>query len=157
MALENSPRWKEKFGRWYIILPLGLVAFGLIFFSYLHFAFPTVRCTARHLDSPEAMADCYTCHLKTTPKVAQDWYESKHGVQLVKCFMCHGQPDGKGSLPFTAKPAAEVICVRCHDPSMHQMQAKFGVVRVCADCHPFHQNSIHHATYVKPEAKKTLD
>ena len=74
---------------------------------YLHLAFPKVRCEAgKHLDSPEAMADCYECHLKATPKVAQDWYESKHGIQLVKCFMCHGQPDGKGALPFAAKPAA---------------------------------------------------
>jgi hypothetical protein len=157
MPCECFARLKEKFGKWLILLPLGVVALLLIFFSFLHFAFPKVRCTAKHLDSPEAMADCYDCHLKTTPKVAQDWYESKHGVQLVKCFMCHGQPDGKGALPFAAKPAAGVTCVRCHDPSIQQMQSKFGLARDCSECHPFHQNSIHHATYVKPEAKKTLD
>jgi hypothetical protein len=157
MAFENFARLKEKFGKSIIIIPLEIVALILIFFSFINFAFPKVRCTAKHLDSPEAMADCYECHLKITPKVAQDWYESKHGIQLVKCFMCHGQPDGKGALPFAAKPAADITCVRCHDPSIHQMQAKFGLVKDCSDCHPFHQNSIHHATYVKPEAKKTLD
>ena len=157
MAFESLARLKEKFGKWFIVIPLGIIALLLIFFSFINLAFPKVRCTARHLDSPEAMADCYDCHLKTTPKVAQDWYESKHGIQLVKCFMCHGQPDGKGALPFAAKPAANITCVRCHDPSIQQMQTKFGLARDCSECHPFHQNSIHHATYTKPESKKTLD
>ena len=144
MPCECFARLKEKFGKWLIILPLGIVAFFLIFFSFLHFAFPKVRCTAKHLDSPEALADCYECHLKATPKVAQDWYESKHGVQLVKCFMCHGQPDGKGSLPFAAKPARRHHLHRCHDTSIQEMEAKYGLQPRLLECHPFHQNSIHH-------------
>lgn len=51
------------------------------------------------------IGDCYGCHLKVTPQVAQDWYESKHGVTLVRCQVCHGQPDGKGAVPFKRVPA----------------------------------------------------
>ena len=148
---------KDTSFKW-LIYGLGvfllLIVISAIFISV---AFPRVRCPARHLDSPEAQADCYECHQKATPKVAQDWYESKHGVQLVKCFMCHGQPDGKGALPYAVNPDPTVTCQRCHDPSIQRMTARFGLEKSCAECHPFHQNSIHHTAYVKPEAKKTLD
>ncbi len=149
---------REKCGKWLIIGPAVIIFLVIVSVVYLRVAFPKVRCEgAKHLDSPEALADCYECHLKATPKVAQDWYESKHGIQLVKCFMCHGQPDGKGALPFAVKPDPMVTCQRCHDPSIQRMKAKFGLDQACADCHPFHQNSIHHEAYIKPEAKKTLD
>lgn len=157
MQCECFAGLKEKFGKWLIIVPLAVVAGIVCFIIFINVAFPKVRCTAKHLDSPEALADCYTCHLKATPKLAQDWYESKHGLQLVKCFMCHGQPDGKGALPFAANPDVNTTCIRCHDTSIQNMSTKFGLAKGCSECHPFHQNSIHHAAYVKPEAKKTLD
>ena len=148
---------KDTSSKW-LIYGLGVFLLCIIISAlYIGAAFPRVRCPAQHLDSPEALADCYECHQKATPKVAQDWYESKHGVQLVKCFMCHGQPDGQGALPFAANPDPTVTCQRCHDPSIQRMTARFGLEKNCAECHPFHQNSIHHAAYVKPEAKKTLD
>jgi hypothetical protein len=148
---------KDTYSKW-LITGLGVFLLLIIISAiYIGVAFPRTRCPAQHLDSPEALADCYECHKKATPKVAQDWYESKHGVQLVKCFMCHGQPDGKGALPYAANPDPDVTCQRCHDPSIQRMTAKFGLSKSCGECHPFHQNSIHHAAYVKPEAKKTLD
>lgn len=149
---------REKYGKWLVIWPAVIVVVMVVIGFYLSAAFPRVRCeAAKHLDSPDTLADCYECHKKATPKVAQDWLESKHGVQLVKCFMCHGQPDGKGALPFALNPDPVVTCQRCHEPSMHRMTVKFGLTRACGDCHPFHQNSIHHEAYVKPVAKKTLD
>ena len=84
------------------------------YFLYMAWAFPAVRCeAAKHLDAPQMAGDCYACHAKATPRVAQEWYESKHGVTLVRCQTCHGMPDGKGSLPFTRVPGVEV-CARCH-------------------------------------------
>jgi len=148
---------QDKRTKWLVIGVGGFLLLIVIMAIYVNVAFPRVRCPARHLDSPEALADCYECHKKATPKVAQDWYESKHGIQLVKCFMCHGQPDGKGALPYAVNPDPTVTCQRCHDPSIHRMTSKFGLEKACNECHPFHQNSIHHAAYVKPEAKKTLD
>jgi hypothetical protein len=68
------------------------------------------------------------------------------------------RPAGRqGALPYAVNPDPTVTCQRCHDPSIHRMTAKFGLEKACNECHPFHQNSIHHAAYVKPEAKKTLD
>jgi hypothetical protein len=136
----------------------GVAVLAAIFAVYLDVAFPRVRCpAAKHLESPENVSDCYKCHLKSTPKVAQDWYESKHGVMLVKCFVCHGQPDGKGSIPFAVNPNVLRTCLKCHEPSMKKMQAKYGLEPKCNNCHPFHHNSLHHKAYEKTKAKKKVD
>jgi len=108
----------------------------------------------KHLVPTDDAFDCYACHKKTTPKIAQDWYESKHGVMLMKCFVCHGQPDGKGSVPWTVNPDPKQVCQKCHDPAMKRMEAKYGLKPDCNKCHPFHHNSLHHDAYGKSESKK---
>lgn len=118
------------------------------FFLYISVAFPKVRCEgAKHLEAPEQYADCVTCHAKSTIKVTQDWQESKHGVMLVKCVVCHGEPDGKGSVPFEVKPDPIRICAQCHDPSIKRMTAKYGDLKECNTCHPNHQNPMHGDAY----------
>ncbi len=136
----------------------GVLVFSAAFFVYSKMAYPEVRCqAAKHLDSPDETADCYGCHVKATPKIAQDWQESKHGVILVKCFVCHGQPDGKGSIPYAVNPDVNMTCRKCHEPSIQQMEKKYGLDLKCSECHPFHQNSLHHKAYVKPVSKKTIE
>ncbi len=132
-----------------IIIGLSVcVVLVLAFFLYLELAFPKVRCEAfKHVEDPEKYADCTSCHLKVTAQVTQDWFESKHGVNLVKCVVCHGQPDGKGAIPFAAKPNAKEICARCHAPAMDRMTAKFGTDLDCNTCHPRHQNPMHGNAY----------
>ena len=128
------------------------------YFLYMAWAFPAVRCeAAKHLDSPQMAGDCYACHVKATPRVAQEWYESKHGVTLVRCQTCHGMPDGKGSLPFTRTPGVEV-CARCHSRSISRMEAKFGKRNDCSSCHPYHQSAMHGGAYQyrQPSAKTEL-
>ncbi|MCL1915123.1 MAG: hypothetical protein FWG17_00215 [Desulfovibrionaceae bacterium] len=128
----------------------GLLAVAAVagFFIYIEMAFPKVRCeAAKHLNAPEEFSDCFTCHSKATPVLAQDWKDSKHGALLVKCVVCHGQPDGKGSIPFAVKPSEKVICARCHEPAMNRMVAKFGELMNCDTCHPRHQNPMHRAAY----------
>ena len=136
--------------------PKKIVAFVVVaivvgvaaFFGYISLAFPTVRCEAvKHLEAPEKYADCVACHSKATAKEAQDWKDSKHGVMLVKCSTCHGQPDGKGSIPFAAKPDPMGICVRCHDPAIKRMVSKYGERPDCNSCHPNHQNPMHGNAY----------
>ncbi len=148
---------KGRWGKWTIILIVVVVAvvgFGV----YLNAAFPRIRCEGgKHLDSPEALADCYGCHTKATPKVAQDWHESKHGIMLVKCFVCHGEPDGKGAIAFAKTPDVNLTCIRCHDSSIKMMAQKYGLEPSCVQCHPFHQNSLHHAAFVKPVSKKEIE
>ena len=129
---------------------VSLIAAGTLagaYFTYVAWAFPDVRCeAARHLDAPQMEGDCYSCHMKTTAKVAQEWYESKHGVTLVRCQTCHGMPDGKGSLPFTRNPGKDV-CARCHSLAIERMEAKFGRSDDCASCHPHHQSAMHGNAY----------
>jgi hypothetical protein len=105
MEQERSEKRKLKAIHWVYIIFAGVVLCGVVFFAFISLAFPNVRFEAvKHLESPEQVSDCYECHAKSTPKVAQDWLESKHGVMLVKCFVCHGQPDGKGSVPWAVNP-----------------------------------------------------
>lgn len=145
-------------GKRFFIILACIVVLGASFFIYFNLAFPKVKCTAvTHLESPEETSDCFECHLKATPKIAQDWYESKHGVILVKCFVCHGQPDGKGSVPYAVNPDVDLTCRKCHDPSINKMQEKYGLEPECNKCHPFHQNSLHHKAYVKPVARKKIE
>jgi hypothetical protein len=40
---------------------------------------------------------------------------------------------------------------------MKKMEAKYGLELNCNNCHPFHQNSLHHKAYVKPIAKKKIE
>ncbi len=148
---------KIGFGKKIFMILVCLIILVLIVFFYFQQAFPKVRCEAvKHLDSPDSAADCYACHVKATPKIAQDWYESKHGVMLVKCFVCHGQPDGKGSVPYAVNPDVNTTCRKCHDPSVKRMVAKYGLNPECNQCHPYHQNSLHHKAYTKTKAKKKL-
>ena len=148
----------SRSGKMFFIVLACIVVLGTSFFIYFNLAFPKVKCAvAKHLESPEETSDCYECHLKETPKIAQDWYESKHGVIMVKCFVCHGQPDGKGSVPYAVNPDVNTTCRKCHDPSINKMQEKYGLEPDCNQCHPFHQNSLHHQAYVKPVAKKKID
>ncbi len=143
-----------------VAILLALLLIGGGYFAYITWAFPVVKCeAAKHLDPPTAMVgDCYGCHVKATPKVAQEWYESKHGVTLVRCQTCHGQPDGKGSLPFTQKPGV-AVCQSCHGPAIERMEAKFGKRDDCATCHLSHQSPIHGKAYTFRQAttKTTLD
>lgn len=145
--------------KWTLICLAGLAVIGISLFGYINRAFPGSRCEAfKHLEKKEdQQIDCYGCHQKVSPKVAQNWYESKHGMDLVKCALCHGSPDNKGAIPFSAKPDPDVVCVRCHDPAIKTMKDKFGLRADCYSCHPFHENSLHHKAYEKSESKTKID
>ncbi|MBG0789010.1 MAG: hypothetical protein H0S80_00770 [Desulfovibrionaceae bacterium] len=150
--------FKTKTGKWSAVALLAVIIVAVGGYAYVMAAFPENRCEAKHLTDETKMAgDCYACHVKATPKIAQDWYEGKHGVLLVKCFVCHGQPDGKGAIEFAANPDPDTVCRKCHDPAVNRMQEKYGLRAQCNECHPYHQNSIHHEAFQKTQSKKTLD
>ncbi|MEJ2157108.1 MAG: hypothetical protein P8X96_17375 [Desulfobacteraceae bacterium] len=158
--MAQTPQYRKSLTlrHWIFLIAAALAILVILAFGYVNAAFPKVRCEAfKHLEAPEASSDCYTCHQKTSPKTAQDWLESKHGVNLVKCFVCHGQPDGKGSVPWAVKPDVDKTCRKCHDPSIRKMQKKYGADRDCSECHPFHNNSLHHAAYEKTKTKTTIE
>ena len=150
---------KSKPVKWTLMSLAVLLVVGSAALLYVSKAFPTTRCEAfKHLEGKEdQQVDCYGCHQKISPKTAQNWYESKHGVDLVKCAMCHGSPDNKGSIPFSAKPSPDLICVRCHDPAIKTMRERHGVRADCYGCHPVHQRSLHHEVYQKSESKTKIE
>lgn len=156
---DNITRPKKGISFKILVVFVVLILIGVSGYAYINVAFPKSRCgfDMEHLKAPEALSDCYECHSKATPKVAQDWFESKHGVMLVKCFVCHGQPDGKGSVPFSRDPDVSQTCRKCHDPSINRMESKYGLEPKCNDCHPFHNNSLHHKAYTKTKAKKSIE
>lgn len=142
-----------------ILVSLALVTAVGVYFLYLNTAFSGSRCEGARVKHGEVAdgQECYTCHKKATPKIAQDWYESKHGVTLVKCYVCHGQPDGKGAIPFSAKPSVVTVCQRCHAPAIDTMREKYGVRDACESCHIHHANSLHHQAYMKSESKEKFE
>ncbi|MBQ9537617.1 MAG: hypothetical protein IJU79_07535 [Desulfovibrionaceae bacterium] len=133
---------------------LSLLGLGLLtglYFYYMSWAFPDERNSkARHLMVQQLNGandgDCYGCHKKVTARIAQEWYESKHGVILVRCQTCHGMADGSGSMPFTWKPGVD-ICAKCHSLAIKQMASKFGQTGNCVSCHPHHQSPMHGNVY----------
>lgn len=136
---------KVKYG---VICAILAIVLGGGYFAYMAWAFPENKCeAAKHLASGDMDGDCYGCHIKVSPKVAQYWYESKHGITLVRCQVCHGMPDGKGAIQFARVPSIDV-CARCHSVAIERMQVKFGMNgRECYTCHPNHQSAIHGVPY----------
>lgn len=136
----------RRFGAWAALLAVTAALLGLT-------DSPARAARGKHLVAPDSAADCYECHKKATPRVAQDWLESKHGVVLMKCFVCHGEPDGKGSVPWAVNPNPQTVCRKCHEPAMQQMERKYGLKPDCNRCHPQHHNSLHHKAYGKSASK----
>ncbi len=147
MITKNSISMKGC-GKWFA----AVAVFG--FFLAPVFQADVSAGSFKHLKAPDSAADCYECHKLHTPRIAQNWYESKHGFGLMKCFVCHGQPDGKGSVPFAVVPDVKTVCRKCHEPAMKRMEKKFGIDPDCYTCHPFHQNSLHHDAYGRTESRK---
>lgn len=124
-----------------------VLVFAFGYFAYMAWAFPENRCeAAKHLTAANMEGDCYGCHVKATPRVAQEWYESKHGITLVRCQTCHGMPDGNGAIAFTRTPGVDT-CARCHSLAIERMEAKFGRRDDCSTCHPYHQSAMHGTPY----------
>ncbi|MCG8531786.1 MAG: hypothetical protein MI749_14135, partial [Desulfovibrionales bacterium] len=51
----------------------ALILLAVLALVYVNLAFPKTRCKAvDHLEATHEASDCYSCHFKSTPKVAQD-------------------------------------------------------------------------------------
>lgn len=143
--------------RKFLLLLSGAGLLSVLFFAYLALAFPRERNSAfRHLEMPDELSDCASCHARVTPSVTADWKASKHGVLLVKCAVCHGDSSGKGSIPFAARPTQEEICFKCHEPAIKRMRARFGAAYDnCGVCHPRHQHPLHKKAFEFVSPSKT--
>jgi len=81
---------------------------------------------------------CDVCHKEVTPEIVDAWYESKHGMNNVKCFVCHG-PLG----PEFMRRAPVNRCVGCHGDKEASMALPFFKGKDCFSCHAGHELNPH--------------
>ncbi len=86
----------------------------------------------------EGDTDCAGCHRDLHPEVVGDWTAGKHGLNNVKCFICHGSVGAD----FRATPSA-TSCVGCHDSQVASMSNPAMEGRSCYGCHTSHRLSPH--------------
>ena len=80
------------------------------------------------LTEQEKLTPCASCHREVTPEIYQQWYDSRHGLDKVKCFQCHGTYENLRVSPD------ETTCAACHNAQFqHAVKGKR-----CWDCHPAH-------------------
>lgn len=41
------------------------------------------------LSEQEMLMACADCHREATPDIEKEWYDSVHGIAMVKCYQCH--------------------------------------------------------------------
>jgi hypothetical protein len=87
--------------------------------------------------------DCMECHKKETPAAVAQWLGSKHGINSVKCGVCHGDATNYRRMPD------KVVCIGCHSAQVKQMPPN-ALVTNCSYCHKSHWFTVHNiAKYEK--------
>ena len=76
---------------------------------------------------------CESCHAEKTPAVVKDWEGGPHGLNLVKCFVCHGAT----AKDLARAPAAD-RCGGCHAAELASVTPKKGKAQPCFACHAPH-------------------
>lgn len=77
------------------------------------------------LSEQEKYIDCAQCHAENTPQLHQEWFASRHGVAMVKCYQCHGTFE-----TFHVTPTRQ-DCAVCHE----NMLQKCPQDKPCWQCH----------------------
>lgn len=77
------------------------------------------------LSEQEMLVSCADCHREVTPEVEKQWFDSVHGIAMVKCYQCHGTFES-----FTVTPTRQ-NCGTCHT----NMLEKCPDNKPCWECH----------------------
>lgn len=80
--------------------------------------------------------NCQDCHQRETQKMYQQWLGSKHGLNNVKCGICHGDANNYRATPDKS------ICIGCHSQQVNNMPAD-ALVTNCSFCHKAHWFTVH--------------
>jgi hypothetical protein len=80
------------------------------------------------LTEQEMLIDCSDCHREATPEIEKQWYDSVHGIAMVKCYQCHGTFE-----TFKVTPERE-DCATCHTDQL----TKCALDKKCWECHTPH-------------------
>jgi len=85
------------------------------------------------LSEQEKLTPCFQCHKDATPEVYDQWYNSGHVFDNVRCFQCHGTYEQLKRVPD------EATCSICHSAEFHKKPAGSS----CWQCHPAHAFNAH--------------
>lgn len=112
------------------ILSAGLI---LTVLAALIIAVPPVTGKSEAVPHPELteqemLMDCAECHKEATPEVEKEWFDSVHGIAMVKCYQCHGTFE-----TFQLTPSKQ-DCATCHT----NMLEKCPQDKQCWECHVPH-------------------
>ncbi|MEI7448263.1 MAG: hypothetical protein WCJ75_01460 [Desulfomonile sp.] len=80
--------------------------------------------------------NCNDCHQKETPASYQAWLGSAHGINNIKCGVCHGDAVNYRSMPD------KVVCLGCHSTQVKNMPVN-ALVTNCSFCHKGHWFTVH--------------
>ena len=112
-----------------VLLAVSLLAGGVAFGAAGKKAPATPKTPAASshpaLSAQEMLIDCAECHKEATPEIAKEWYDSKHGLGMVKCYQCHG-----GFNNFAVTPSRDA-CAACHAAQL----TKCPQDKACWQCH----------------------
>ena len=89
----------------------------------------------------EPSDDCASCHVEMTPEIHSAWFDSDHGVNNVKCFVCHGSAGSD----FVKRPEPS-RCLGCHGEQVESLDGAFMKGKDCFVCHEPHALSPHVAS-----------
>ena len=105
----------------------------LVILAILILSVPPVTGTSEkavhpELSEQEMLMACSDCHRETTPDLEKEWFDSVHGLAMVKCYQCHGTFE-----TFKVTPERE-DCATCHADMLEKCPAD----KPCWECHVPH-------------------
>ena len=90
------------------------------------------------LSPEEKMQTCRGCHKEVTPDIYNQWYNSRHGLDNVRCFQCHGTFEDFHKTPPVSK------CAACHAKEVQHINVpENSPKKTCWSCHPVHTFRVH--------------
>ena len=102
---------------------------GLLFLSTWVSGGSDMDASHPELSEAEMLIPCSTCHQENTPDIHQQWYDSVHGVGMVKCYQCHGTFE-----TFKVTPTIQ-DCAVCHNGLTKEDHTEG---KLCWECHAPH-------------------
>ncbi len=106
-------------------LSFALAILGIVLLSVSVKASDGGKTVHPELSQQEMLVACADCHREVTPEVEKEWYNSLHGLGMVKCYECHGTFGD-----FSVTPTRQT-CGTCHA----DMLEKCPKDKPCWECH----------------------
>lgn len=72
-----------------------------------------------------SLTECIKCHKQVTPRIVQDWEQSKHSEDIndVSCSVCHGDAHRTENDVHKAEPLTPRTCQACHEQQWQQFSS----------------------------------